>query len=171
METHGTSFRDLERPQNRRHQEREWTAERACWCGMGLIVVTALIGLLGPGPLSSRERVSNDESLRVRFMGVERKEAPSLLEIWIQDRGSKSGDTVLVVSRTLADATTAQMIVPTPSGTAVESDKVLLTFRAGEGKEKGKIVYRYKHDRAGWISYEIGLAGHEPVRVSQLVLP
>jgi hypothetical protein len=138
---------------------------------MGLIIAAALVGLLGPGPLSSRERTSRDESLRIRFMGVERKEAPSLLEIWIQDGGSNSGDTVLAVSRKLADSTTAQMIVPPPSATAVEGDTVLLTFRAGEGKEKGKIVYRYKHDRAGWFSYEIGLSGHEPVRISQLVLP
>ncbi|HWH28620.1 MAG TPA: hypothetical protein VNU26_06590 [Mycobacteriales bacterium] len=62
-------------------QRREWTAQRIGWATMGLVVVAALAGLLGPGPLSGRTATSVDGLVEVRYQRFGHLEADDLMTV------------------------------------------------------------------------------------------
>ena len=72
---------DLEQPENQRASSREWWAERIGWVAISIILIAALLGAFGPGPLSHREAASDDGRLRVDYYRVQRYAAPAELRI------------------------------------------------------------------------------------------
>lgn len=57
----------LEVSEDAAFQRREWTAQRIGWAAMALVVVAALIGLLGPGPLSGATAATDDGGAEVQY--------------------------------------------------------------------------------------------------------
>lgn len=162
---------DFEAPQSLRHQQREWAIERVGWGLMALIVLAALLGGLGSGPLGSRSAESPDGSLRLRFFAVERYAAPQILELWAKPLNDETTPLELAFSRTFTDEITIEQIVPEPESMTTEDGKLVLRFNSSDSTEESKVVVRYKHDGYGLLDYEVGIGSQEPIRVRQLVLP
>lgn len=160
----------IDKPESLAQQRREWLMERAGWAVIGITLAAAMLGGLGPGILGKREVTSADGSLRITYFAIERYEAPCELEIELLRPDEEAGGE-LVISRSLADRTTLEQIVPPPTSIVPQGDQLVLSFPADADTGTGKLIYRYKHDHYGFLRYEVGLTGKEPVSVQQLVLP
>jgi hypothetical protein len=165
-----TSIAELESPDKIAHQRREWLVERLGWGLIALVLAAGLLGALGPGLLGTREATSSDGSLRAKYSLVERYDAPNVLELWLVAKES-SADRPLEISRSAADRITIEQIIPHPAASSSRADKLALHFRAPAGGGELKVICRYKHNEFGLLNYELGLAGHEPLQIRQLVLP
>jgi hypothetical protein len=172
MANQGTTVQELDGPECLRHQQREWITERVGWCMIVVILAVAVLGGLGPGALGPREYANDDGSLRVKAHAVERYEAPSMIEVWVQPTKPQRKDAELTFSREFADETTVEQVVPEPDRLAVREGRLRLTFtRSDLLTHGGKIVYRYKHDSYGPRVFDVSLVEGESVTVHQFVMP
>jgi hypothetical protein len=166
-----TSVVDLETPDRLSHHRWEWSIERVGWVVMALILAAALLGLAGPGPLSHRTVANSDGSLSVEYYAAERYEAPGKLLITLHPKEGDAKPVQLAISRSFTDETTSEQIVPRPVAMESIDDNLVLTFRAGDLAQNGRVIYQYQYDSFGSFKYQIGIVGHEPVQVSQFVYP
>ena len=170
MSTSPRSIEELENPEHLRHQRGEWLGERIGWGLIAAVLTAAIAGLVGPGPLSSRQVASGDGTLTVEYDAFQRSQAPAVLRIRVQPEGS-AGDLDLALSRTLTDATQLEQIVPEPVVSSLDDDEVILSLRAGDLKRGEVVLYRYQYERFGSFRHRIRLAGRQPVEIQQWVFP
>ena len=160
----------LDSPATSRAAAIEALVERVGWIAAGVILLVALAGFLGRGPLSFRQAAAEDGSLTVRYYLTERYEAPCELKIWFTLPTPE--ETVrLAVSRAFAYLTTAESIVPEPAGVEIQAEDIVYTFQAADIRAGSHVTYRYTNDDFGWLQYAIRLEGHPSVKVTQFVLP
>lgn len=165
------SIEQIESPASLRTQKREWAFERIGWGICALILVAAVLGLLGPGPLSDRTATSKDGTVHVEYSAFERYEAPSELRIRVQPKTLQNNTVRLAISRSFADETTIDNIAPEPLATEMQGDKLIFVFQVTEIDDDWLVVCRYTHDTYGSLSYEVGLDGGDSVSISQFIYP
>ena len=165
-----SSIAELDSPDKIAHHRREWLIERLGWALIAAILAAGLLGALGPGLLGTREATSSDGSLHARYSLVERYDAPNVLELRLFSKES-SANFQLEISRSFADSITIEQMIPHPAANSSRAEKLVLHFRAQPGSDELQVICRYKHNQFGLLNYEVGLAGHEPLPIQQLVLP
>ena len=162
------TIHELENATNTSHQRREWWIERFGWIAILLTIGAALLGLLGPGPLSSKRITNADGSLAVEFNAVEHYEAPGALRIRAQLTGAE--ELRLVISRSFSDNVTAESIVPRPVSVEALDDDVIYTFSVSSSAPAA-VMYRYRYDDFDVFDHRIAVDGGEPIAFRQYVLP
>lgn len=165
------SLQDLESPDNLSHNRWERFLERTGWCIGGALLLAAVVGWLGPGPLSHERAVSADDSIAMDYYSIERYSAPGKLRIWVRPKERSSDSIRVSISRSFTDHVTPEAIVPKPVSVEASGESLMYTFRAADVDDRGAITFRYKHDSYGSIAYAVGAEGHEPLYASQFVLP
>jgi hypothetical protein len=87
------------------------------WSGAGIflsILLAALAGLVGKGPLSKMTAIGPDGSLRVEHQGFVRHHAPAELKIEIDERETASGVVHLQLSKSFIEKSEMKSIAPQP---------------------------------------------------------
>jgi hypothetical protein len=159
----------LENAVNLRHHRLEWKMERLGWTVMLMIVVGALAGLFGPGPLTKAERSNNDGALAIEYHSVEHNAAPGQFTVRVRPV-AEAMTLRLSLSRSFCDHATAESIVPPPLAAEARDDAVVYTF-AARSSESVVLTYRYEYDAIGVFDHWIALNGGEAIRFRQYVLP
>jgi hypothetical protein len=165
-----TTTTALDDPKNLHIQAREWMVERVAWFAVAGVLIAALVGLLGPGPLGKRTLASSDGRLSIQFYLVERYEAPSELRIRFRPLESETTMVRLTLSRSFADETSTESFTPEPEVVEMTDDQIIYSFRLSELKE-GRIVHRYQHNDFGLLRYTVGLLHGPSVDITQFVCP
>ena len=148
-------------------QRRSWKVQRIAWV-VGLAILTAaLLGLMGPGPLSSTHAGEPGGPLHVAYNRIERYQAPAMLEI---DAESADGTVRLWMNRELAESVEVVDVVPQPDRVEVRPDRYTYHFAAPE-PGRARIVIHYHANRYGRIPGRIGLEGGPDLDVSSFVFP
>jgi hypothetical protein len=166
-----SSVHDLLTPRHAAMLRLEYWVERTAWIGMGTVLLTALLGALGPGLLSYRRLATADGSLSVEYSAVERYNAPSVLEIRVNGETMSDQTVQLKLSRELMDRTELAHLTPPPARIESQAGVVVLTFPAAALAGGKPIVYRFRHEHFGPIGFDVGLVGGQSVRVQQFVWP
>lgn len=162
---------DLDSPENHRCTSREWWAERIGWVVISVILIAALLGMFGPGPLSHREVSSEDGRLTVEYYGVERYSAPCELRISFEPSDAEAELVQLAISRSLVDEIRVETITPPPIATSLEAELVVYAFRVADLSEKGHVVYRIQHESFGPLAGTITLLPGSEAELSQFICP
>lgn len=76
-------------------QQREWTAQRIGWACIAAFVAAALLGVLGPGPLSATTATSDDQLLEVEHQRFRHLEADDMITVVLAP-AAVTGDAVEV---------------------------------------------------------------------------
>lgn len=160
---------DLASPEVAQYHRVDYFIQRVGWICMLLILVAAVLGYLGQGPLTHRRVVTADGALSVDYYRVERYESPAKLMIRVQDL-PRAEPLRLYVSKTFFDHTTPETVSPLPIATRIEGDEVVYDF-AVSGAEELTIVYRYRHNDTGRLNYQIRHHNGTPLAIRQFVLP
>jgi hypothetical protein len=92
---------DLELGQDLRFERRWWTVQRVSWCIMLAVVVAAVVGLLGDGPLGERKR--EEGALTIRYSSIARVLAPMVVEIEARPEALRRGELRLAIGREWLD--------------------------------------------------------------------
>jgi hypothetical protein len=162
---------DLDQPENQRVVRREWWAERVGWLVIAAIWIAALLGLLGPGPLTSRERESSDGRLKVEYYAVPRYSAPAELRIAFEPLGSAEEFIELAISQSILDEIKLESITPAPVESRLGQQRVIHRFRTIDLGDRGHVVYRFEHESFGPLSGSITLLPESEIQLSQFVCP
>jgi hypothetical protein len=160
-----SQHRGLEIPEDMDFQRREWTAQRFGWGVMALLLVTALAGFFGVGPVShsSAER----DGLRLEYERFGRLRHPTTLRFHFSV-GERDSATVFV-SRKYFSSVQIENVTPHPE--KIESDLDWLIYSFPIRQRSGGATFYLKPERFGTLSGEARLAQGEPISFRQFIYP
>lgn len=161
---------DLEIAEDMDFERRDWTVERVGWVVMLLLAVAALLGLLGPGPLTRMTVGERGGPLTVEYYRFERVENPSTLKVNLVPPAEED-ELKLWVDRTYAEAITFEQITPEPAEMELSADRLVLTFELGETGKETAIMLHLRHQEFGSMQGRIGIVDGPEVSFKQFVYP
>jgi hypothetical protein len=162
---------DLEIGEDLAFQHKEWRVQRALWLFIAAGLIAAVIGLIGPGPLSSVS--AGAAGFRVNYLRFARWQAPQSLVISVGSQHSQALQ--LSFNRSFLDSMAVQQITPQPSSEKVSSAGFAFTFDATSGRVPGHLIFDLQPTSMGTLhgTIAMSLSGGPTaaVNITQLVYP
>ncbi len=137
---------------------------------MALVVLAALVGLLGGGPLS-QATAGEGAPLQVQYGRFVRHRAPTDMEIRLQLGAVQEDKARVWVDRAWLDTINLQSVVPEPESVEAGGDRLIYVFQLEAPGEPATIKFDYMPIRFGVRTVTIGLDGGEGVNFNQVVYP
>ncbi|WP_052955132.1 hypothetical protein [Microvirga vignae] len=163
--------RPIEVDEDMAWQRRTWVIQRIGWLAMGGLVLTALTGVFGSGPVSWQQASDPAGLLRVEFERFQRQESEFTLRVDIAREASTEDAIPLRMSGTFLDAVEVKGIVPEPQEARSLGGDVEYVFPVAQPGRAATIRFALRMRDVGSHSAEIGLGGREPARFTQFVYP
>jgi hypothetical protein len=160
----------LEISQDLPFQRREWRAQRMIWILLSILLVAAVAGLVGPGPLSLTS--TGSAGLQVRYLRFGRWQAPQSLVVSASQAGS--GPLRLSINRSYLDSMSVQQITPQPANVKLSGQAFIYTFATGTGASNS-ITFDLQPTSMGLVHGTIALlaapGNGSDVNFRQLIYP
>ena len=153
-------------------QRRSWQFERAAWLMMAALIVAALSGLFGDGPLSraqSPESMDAAGTLRVGYERFARLNAPLRLQVRVLT--PHAGELRLWVSRTYLDHTQIESIMPPPERVAASADQLIYFFRVTDTAAPLDVNFHLTAEQVGPLRGQAGTESSAPVSFQSFIFP
>jgi hypothetical protein len=157
-----------EDPTFQRHQMR---FERIGWGAIAVILLAALVGFFGNGPLSAATAGDAGDPIRVRYERLDRKSNPTQLTIVLAPEAATEGRVRVAVDRAWVDGVTIQRVEPEPESVEVASDHLVYAFAVQADAGPVEVIFRFEYENWGWTACEIGLEGGPTHAFGVLVFP
>jgi hypothetical protein len=159
---------DLDINQDLSVQERMWTIQRAGWAAMGFIVVLALAGLFGRGPVSQVTVGGSQEGLQVEYERFGRYQSPTDIKMLV--RPEREGLLSIWIDHSYLAQVEIQQIVPEPTTAALTDGGVRFEWHAATWEPARVTFYLLPHTR-GRLSGAFRTSGNAGVRIRQFIYP
>jgi hypothetical protein len=150
---------------------RAWRVQRVGWAVLVLILLAALLGLTGTGPLSRATAGSEGGPVRVAYERFVRANAVTDLRVRLGPGVAREGRARLWFDRQYLDKVEVTGVVPEPESVEVSPDRVTYVFLAGEGGGPVELALDLTPMRFGSWSGRMGAGDAEPVRLRHFVYP
>lgn len=138
---------------------------------MALLLIAALIGLFGSGPLSSATASSDGTLMQVLYDRFARYEGQSTLRIELAPGATSSDSVEIQISRSLLEDFQIESIAPEPDSVTAGSGQLTYTFEVDEPGQSAELVFHLRPQQIGLSTVEVGLGDDEPVSFTQFVYP
>ena len=161
---------DIQLSEDIKFQERYWKVQRLGWGLFLLVLLAAIAGLLGSGPLSSRSASAPDGSLRAeyeRFCRIERK---SVLQAIAAPSAAAGGRLRIWIVRDYLQRVDLERVVPQPERVETFPDRLLFTFAAADGQQS-VIQFVLEPHAPGRQAISMGVEGKAAVSFRQFIYP
>jgi hypothetical protein len=135
------------------------------------LVLTALTGAFGYGPLSWQQASDPAGLVRVEYERFQRQGSEFTLRVDIAPQATTENVLSLRVSGTFLDAVEVKGIVPESREARSLGGDVEYVFPVVQPGQPATIRFALKMREVGSHSAEIGLGGREPARFTQFVYP
>jgi hypothetical protein len=152
-------------------QRREWMFQRIGWTIMLLVVLAALAGLLGRGPLSQVTVSTPDGSLRLTYNRFVHYHDPTTLEIEIAGGVADGRELRVWLDDAYLAGIEIQSITPAPDHFEAGSDRHTLVFRVSDPRQATRITIHFQADQMLALSGRAGIGDQVPVSFDQFVYP
>jgi hypothetical protein len=157
---------ELELEQDVKFQRAEWRVQRVAWGVMVLVIVAALAGLAGPGPLSATHREAGGVAVRYdRFLryGVD-------TELEIAVRGARPDSLVVRVARDFLARFEIVQTHPEPVAQWAGADALVHVFALADARPT-RVLYRLEPKSSGRARGTLSVDGAGAVDVDAFVYP
>jgi hypothetical protein len=144
-------------------QRREWKIQRLGWVAMALVILAALLGVFGTGPLSSA--TIERDGLRLEHERFCRLQRNTELRFTI---GGTGDPVLLLIGREYLDWVMIERITPEPGKAEAVSDGVIFHF-ALQGP--AAITFHVRPEKFGLVSGKARLGQAEPITFTQFIYP
>jgi hypothetical protein len=158
---------DLQLEESMPFHKREWFIKRVGWVIFLLILVAALAGLLGPGPLSKRIVKQEAAGLTIEYERFLRSHREAELKILVHDAGSE--ELKIALGRELSRRSNIRSIVPEPESATSGEDQLLFKIKAN-GKN-GEIKIEFEPTHMGNLAFDVNQEGKPPIQIRMFVYP
>lgn len=161
----------LEVDEDLEFQKRDWTFERIGWGFLLVVLVAAMTGALGRGPLSQRRVEAPDGSVRVEYGRMERHGAPAALTVTARRRAPTDTSIWIWMNEDFLDGVAVDRLIPEPLTERSDARHTLLEFALPRGTDSTRVTIRFTPDRIGPRVLELGILGTDGMRLGQFVYP
>lgn len=165
---------DLEIDQDLTFQRRSWIVQRTGWTVMALLLVAAMLGVLGSGPLS-KGTIEVPERGRVEYARFARYQTPDTLTVHLGHAATPQREVRLGVDRVFLDRSKIEAVMPPPLRVEGLADRLVYVFAMARTGEPLTITFVLQPQRLGLAHARLTLetAAGEPTAVAfrQMVYP
>lgn len=158
----------LEIDSDRHFLRRYWQWQRIGWVLAALVLVAALAGLFGGGPLSRMRHAAPDGTVALQWERFLRVEAPARLELTLR---TGPGAAVLWLDQDFVRAVRIERITPDPALSEAASDRLLLHYTTIEPGQPWQVAIDFKAQSAGKLAGRTGLVGGSALSFTSFVYP
>lgn len=162
---------DLQIIQDLEFQRRAWLVQRISWLGLGLILLGALAGLFGSGPLSQGTVSNQSDSLQLEYDRFGRFQAPAKLNVILGVGAEQNGQVKIWLSRSYLKKNEVQQISPQPDWVEASPDHLTYVFRTNTRDRPTAITFYLQPKQAGWQAAEVGVATEPSLKFNQFIYP
>lgn len=173
MNADKSTFPGLDLNQDLLFQRRSWRVQRVAWVVMAGIVVAALLGLFGSGPLSSATVSTPNGVIQVRYERFGRLDSPLVTNVRLAPgTGDADGRVRLWVSREYLSRVAGDGLSPVPESTLTAADRVVFVFRLTDPAQPVDITFYLNTEKVGSLTGQFGLVNSKPVlAIRQFIYP
>jgi hypothetical protein len=162
---------DLDIDQDLAFQKRAWVAQRIAWVLMALVLLAALLGLLGGGPLSKATSGGEGGPLQVEYLRLARHRAPATLQIRLAPGTAPQSEARVWLDQTYLEGITIETVFPEPQSVEAGPERVTYVFKLEQPGQPATITFSLLHETSGLQQARVGLADREPVTFRQFIYP
>ncbi len=163
---------DLEIGQALDFQRRQWFIQRVGWVAMALVILSALAGLMGAGPLSHASVGSPEGDLRLMYPRFDRRHAPTEVRLEIAGDAIREGEVQVWLDQAFLDRIELEQIIPEPEEVFTGPDREVYVFRAGSDPGQPiDVTFQFQQDAFGVHSARVGLVDGPQLAFWQVVYP
>lgn len=161
----------LEIDQDLGFQEHEWRLQRVIWMLLLAIVVLALFGLFGTGPLSSMTAGSEDEGITLDYERFVRHDGRASLVVDVSPDQVSEGQVELWLDEAYLGDIQIETISPQPNEVRSDGDRQVYVFLAEDPTAPITITFSYRPDTIGRLSGDMGIVDGPTLSFDQLSYP
>lgn len=154
-------------------QRRKWVVDRVAWAITALILVAAVLGLWGSGPLNRTEATSADGQLSVTYDRFARHLGSSTLEVRIGPEAAVNGTVGLEIDSEFLLDNQIRSTTPEPATVTARGDFLVYEFPV-ESPEAMTVRFDLRPDPDAWAALQevrVRIAPGRHVQFRQLVYP
>ena len=163
-----TPLEGLELEEDMTFQRRNWTAERIAWAIMALVVVAALAGLFGTGPMS-RTVIRDGRGVDIEYERFQRMSSPGLLRLDVAVVRASEGRLSVDLDREFLDTFRLETIRPEPAATTATRRGMRLSFATAG--EHATFYLTVRPTRIGFARPLLAVSNGAPMALSVFVYP
>jgi hypothetical protein len=152
-------------------QRKEWLFERLGWVVLALLMLAAMLGLFGGGPLDGAQAASPDGLMQVSYARFGRFSAPQTMEITLSPQARQEGHVGVAFHQQFVDKLKIQQTNPEPESVEVHGDWVVYLYQWPEGNSPLNINVYMQAEKTGSLQAELGLAGKPGMSIRQFIYP
>jgi hypothetical protein len=157
---------DLEISQDLAHERTEARLEAAGQGLMALVLLAALGGAFGTGPLSDAHAGNPRHGLGVEYERVQRYQAPYELRVALAPGANR-----LTIGREFLDAIELQHVSPEPKEVLGGGKGDTFIFNPASGGETWPVRFQYKPARRGRLDLQLTAGDQRSIHLDVFVLP
>ncbi len=162
---------DLEINQDLDVQRKTWTVQRIGWGAMALIILAALAGMFGSGPLARTEIQDDRQTFRLSSDRFGRYEGEVVLQLALTPEATKTGRVTIEVDQTYWTSHAVEHITPEPLLSRVGIEGFLYTFETHPLSAPAVIVFRLRPKYLGSLEGRIRVNGDGLLHFHQFMFP
>jgi hypothetical protein len=161
----------LEIEQDHDFQRLYWRLQRVGWMILPLVLVAALLGLFGSGPLAHATVGAPGAPLRIEFDRLGRFEAPTTLTAFLRPSARRTGEAILHLDQGFSDHFQIESVQPTPGRTEAGPGHSVYAFRVTGPDEPVRVTFRVRPERIGPLTARAREEGGSWLAFTQFVYP
>lgn len=162
---------DLEISQDLNFQRREWVVQRVGWVVMAALIIAALLGVFGPGPLSNTTAGSESGPLRAEYYRFWRMASPMPLRLRLTPASQGQGEVGLWVSREYLEAMRVESVTPEPARVEAAGDHFIYFFNVAASAATVSVIFNLEADRMGPVSGKFGVDQRAAIQLEHFIYP
>lgn len=162
---------DIEINQDLEAQRTTWTLQRIGWGFMALIVLAALSGVFGSGPLARTEVTDDLQTFRLLYDRFGRYEGESVLQLVLSPDTTKARRVIVEIDRTYWINQAVEHIIPEPLTSRIGIDGFLYIFEIDASPTPAVIVFRLRPEYLGALDGRIRVNDGGLVKLHQFMFP
>jgi hypothetical protein len=167
----GQRAKEIEVGEDLEFQQRSWVVQRIGWIVIALVIIAALSGLFGAGPLSQATVGNEGDALRLVYDRFERMDSPATLDIYLGPEVANEGQVRLWISRDYLKGASVQQVTPPPEQVEIGADRLIYTFRVADAARPALVTFDLEMAQSGRLVGQMGLTDEAPLSFWQFVYP
>lgn len=162
---------DLEIDEDPAFQEREWKVERIGWAVLGVVILLAVSGLFGHGPISWTSASTDDGSLEVAFERFGRRGGSQDLVITAAASAADGGQWQIDISLGYSQDIDIDSITPEPESAEAVEGAIRYTFVQADPGVDLDVTFSVTPDGMWNTTGEVSFPAGPSVRIRQFWFP
>lgn len=162
---------DLQLEDDMQYHRRAWQIQSIARVAAAVILLAALIGLWGQGPLSKATEGEAGDPLRLEYDRFGQFRTNTTLKLKVDDAARTDDKLQVWLSRDYMERYQVQEISPEPDRVAVDNGHLVYTLSVAEPSDTYDIVFQLVPTRFGLARGDAGTSEGKLLSFTQLIYP